>query len=784
MRVTKSLFTIAAILALVSCNNELEQVVESTARLQLSADIAPTRAGINATYFDSGDAIGVFAYSGYSGMESWNVKATTDSKSWTLQKPVYLFPQSTTVYAYYPWDSYATDNQKCGFKVDATTQTNYMVGYDEDISYSNPKALITFRHITAKVSFYITYSDTKTGIKSVTLNGEKLPSSGVYTFEKGFGSLAANNMKIYSRNISTLTAGRQKAEFLLLPYASSCSATLNVTYADGAICSTTFTLPALAENCSYAYNVNISKVSMEISDAVIAPWDTPATMDEIVMGSTSLIGSENGHDYVDLGLSVMWATCNVGATKPEDYGSYFAWGETTSKTTRYDWSNLKYCLDDRGYKFSKYIKDDGSGTIDNKTILDRSDDAASTNWGGNWRMPTKAEQAELERCTWQWTSQGGKNGYMVIGKNGNFIFLPAAGEIGSSSSQQGRYWSSSLANNSRDAHYFCFSSNGVDWVKDRCDRYSGLSVRPVLQPENYVEVTDVSLSNTSLTLKVGESAALVATVSPSNATNRNVRWKSSRDYYPSIATVDENGVVTANSVGTATVTVYTDNGGKYAICTVTVASGATSGRENGYEWVDLGLSVKWATCNVGATKPEDYGGYYAWGETDGKDYCDWSTYKYSKGSSSTLTKYCYDSSYGYNGYTDTRTVLEADDDVAHVKWGGDWRMPTDAEWSELLNSSNCTWTWYGSGNTEFGGTTGYKVTSRKAGYEGMSIFLPAAGYRRNGSLGHVGPSGYYWSSSLYESDPSYAWRVSFGSAGYSGDGSYRYYGRSVRPVCP
>lgn len=491
MRVTKSFFTLTTIFALVSCSNEWEQT-DTIAQLQLTTDIASTRADINATHFDHGDAIGVFAYKGRSSsMESWNVKATTDSKSWYFEKPVTLFRESTTVYAYYPWNGYASDKHMDGFVVDATTQTNYMVGYDEDISYSNPKALITFRHITAKVSFYITYSDTGTGIENVTLNGEKLPLSGAYTIGKGFGSLAANNMKIYSRNISTLTAGRQKAEFLLLPYASSCSATLNVTYEDGAIYSTDFTLPALAENCSYAYNVNISKVSMEISDAVIAPWDTPATMDEIVMGSTSLIGSENGHDYVDLGLpsGMLWATCNVGAAKPEDYGGYYAWGETEEKNN-YISSTYKYYYKNDFDEITKYCNNSSYAYIgypDNRTVLEAGDDVAHVKWGGNWRMPTDVEWEELScNCTWTWIIQNGVNGYMITSKKDGFsdmsIFLPAAGFRNNygltSADSRGLYWSSSLY----ESYPFCacvvdFDSGNYD--RSYVHRINGLSVRPV-----------------------------------------------------------------------------------------------------------------------------------------------------------------------------------------------------------------------------------------------------------------------------------------------------------------
>ena len=198
---------------------------------------------------------------------------------------------------------------------------------------------------------------------------------------------------------------------------------------------------------------------------------------------------------------------------------------------------------------------------------------------------------------------------------------------------------------------------------------------------------------------------------------------------------------------------------------------------NGYEYVDMGLSVLWATCNVGATMPEEYGDYYAWGETEPKTDYSWSTYKYCNGSYSTLTKYCNNSNYGNNGFTDTKTTLDPDDDVAHVKWGGDWRMPTKDEFTELLN--NCTWTW-----TTLNDVNGYRVTSKKSGYTDRSIFLPAAGNRNSTNLYDVGSYGYYWSSSLIAGYPGYAWSLYFYSDGHNTGYNYRYYGRSVRPVCP
>ena len=188
--------------------------------------------------------------------------------------------------------------------------------------------------------------------------------------------------------------------------------------------------------------------------------------------------------------------------------------------------------------------------------------------------------------------------------------------------------------------------------------------------------------------------------------------------------------------------------------------------------VDLGLSVKWATCNIGANSPEEYGDYFAWGETTPKEKYDWSTYKYCKGSSSTMTKYCGDSNYGYNGFTDNKIVLDPEDDAAHVNWGGAWRTPTDAEMTELREQ--CTWTW-----TTQNGVNGYKVV----GPNGNSIFLPAAGYQYGASFLDVGSSGRYWSSLLYTSDSSNAYYVYFHSSHVNKNRNSRYLGRSVRPVC-
>ena len=193
-------------------------------------------------------------------------------------------------------------------------------------------------------------------------------------------------------------------------------------------------------------------------------------------------------------------------------------------------------------------------------------------------------------------------------------------------------------------------------------------------------------------------------------------------------------------------------------------------KPNSHDWVDLGLpsGLKWATCNVGANAPEEYGDYFAWGEVEPKTTYDWSTYKWCNGSYDTQTKYCTDSSYGT---VDNKTVLDKEDDAAAVNWGGKWRMPTKAEQDELCQQ--CTWTW-----TSKSGVNGYQVT----GPNGKSIFLPAAGYRYGSSLYGVGGYGYYWSSSLNTGSPYGAYYLYFYSGDVYWDG-YRYYGRSVRPVC-
>ena len=214
--------------------------------------------------------------------------------------------------------------------------------------------------------------------------------------------------------------------------------------------------------------------------------------------------------------------------------------------------------------------------------------------------------------------------------------------------------------------------------------------------------------------------------------------------------------------------------------------------------VDLGLSVKWANMNVGATTETSYGTYFAWGETSGynvgsttgKTYYSWPSYTfgYYNGSSLKLKKYCSTSSYWFSDDVpvDNMTQLELGDDAARANWGGPWRMPTKTEFDELENSSNCNWEW----TDDYNGTgiAGYIVTSKKTGYTGNSIFLPAAGQRNLGTTENGGTSGSYWTSVLYPGGVSmYAYYMSIDKSYYyirsgAGGGHSRAIGLSVRAV--
>ena len=413
---------------------------------------------------------------------------------------------------------------------------------------------------------------------------------------------------------------------------------------------------------------------------------------------------EAAAEYVEMGPGIFWATKNVGADSPEEYGDYFAWGETTPKTT-FSWNNYKWGTQT---SFSRYVTKSSLGTIDNLTTLLPEDDAATVNLGGKWRTPTREEWKWLnDNCEWTRTDGGYLVTSNVQGYEGNSIFLPAGGCIYSSPQDvgsNGYYWSSTLDADSDGAytHYLNIDASNSYHQESDDWRYPGITVRAV--------------------------------------------------YDPSFI--------------------------------------------SGHKYVEMGDGLKWATCNVGASKPEDYGDYFAWGETAAKTDYSWATYKWMQSGQSAwkyITKYTFadgkTEGIWYDGETfkgdngdgvEHKELASYDyaDDVARYNWDGSWRIPTDAEWTWLRE--NCTWSWK---TTSDGyANNGMLVTSKVSGYEGNCIFLPAAGYRLGTSLNLAGSNGYYWSSSLSERYSDLARLVYFNSREVFRDYDGRYLGFSVRPV--
>ena len=477
-------------------------------------------------------------------------------------------------------------------------------------------------------------------------------------------------------------------------------------------------------------------------------------------------------EIVDLGLpsGVKWASFNLGAASPEEVGDYFAWGETEpqyssldpptwkeGKEAGYDWPSYKWC-NGTSQLFTKYTY---SGEYrDYKFVLEPEDDAAAVHLGDKWRMPSAAECKELlAKCQVEVTSLAGTPGWKITGPNGNSVFLPAATgywmEQALYSPDGGYYWSSDLLSNSHAYSIYLYPSS-AGWTFYGHFRSAGLAIRPVYGDPG-IPIESITLDKTELELEVGETASLTVTILPENATLQDVTWRSGNE---KIATVSSTGVVTAVGPGTTWIAAESFDPARQASCNVSVAYPIP-------EAIDLGLSVKWGSFNLGAVNPDGYGDYYAWGESDPKNIYSWNYYKWCKKTNNTLTKYCTDANYGDNGFMDGKTLLDPEDDAAKVKLGGKWRTPTIEEMNELIQS--CTWEWV---------TGGFLVTGRN----GNSIFLPTNGYKIGSTFYSEGESGVYWSSSLYSGPPYQAYYL-FCSQNYLGkEYVHRAYGFAIRPV--
>lgn len=461
------------------------------------------------------------------------------------------------------------------------------------------------------------------------------------------------------------------------------------------------------------------------------------------------IPNNNNHEYVDMGLpsGLLWATCNVGATKPEEHGGDFAWGEVEAKNEEtadtYKWQGDTYD------KVTKYYD------VDNKSVLELADDAANANWGGNWRMPSREEWMELSNtdyCTWDWTTVNDVKGYLVTSKkNGNSIFLPVTGS-GYNRDREGYeienaiYWTNRNECSTWVAEIFAFSSTfiGITNNEHFLPREYALTVRPVLPRSLKQTITFDNNNGNGMMHDLKVDYADFVQIPECTFTNDGftfIGWNTKAD-----------GTGVFYKVGT--IFSISKDINLYAMW----YNEKTSGTKNTKEYIDLGLpsGTLWATCNVGANSPEEYGDYYSWGETQTKSTFTASNYSYK---SNPLT-------------------LPLSNDVANIKWGTDWRYPTEEEHQELRNSNYCTWIW-----AEMNGITGYCIKSK---INGNNIFLPAGGRKLDSETRYLGELCSYWTSNLDEEYSEQVYIISYDSpyAGTVWDFEYRDDGRLIRPVLP
>ncbi len=473
-------------------------------------------------------------------------------------------------------------------------------------------------------------------------------------------------------------------------------------------------------------------------------------------------GVENGHYWVDMGLpsGIKWATCNVGADNSAQTGSLFAWGEVSAKDSE---SNPPYSFKNfTTGKYLKYVTESRFGDIDNLFVLEPQDDAAHVQWGGDWRMPSQADVQELiDNTTYEPIQQYGKWGARLTSKNnGHSIFILT------DSNKNGDYFTSSLVKASSNC------ATGII-LREGGIRFSNFSreiicpIRAVVGTSSYVPVESLESDESDITIVAGQTRTLSVRVLPENATYKTVIWTSDDE---SVAVVDEDGNMTAVGKGytyiraiaggkkysfyvkvipvlenlsidpvdmtlligeTASVTVTVSPGdlfdyyyyqsgysvaeykvlrltnvsddyhGKITFNITAIASGEAKlvyhivvdgepvavtchvtvpyvdddydGETDGHKWVDLGLpsGIKWATSNIGTDYSTQVGPLLKWGE--------------------------------------------GENDPVKVNWGGDWRMPTEADAQELRDNTTYEW-------ISYYGVPGAKFTSK---INGKSIFLAA-----------------------------------------------------------
>ena len=431
-----------------------------------------TRADLDgiAVVWNADDYLTIFTKTSHN--RQYKVKdLSANGRSATFEYVGYTGSDKTAItnnYAVYPYDATATIS---GDVITTALASEQIYNAERDLTY----ALMSAKSSTNNFSFVNSGALLRFNISTILpdtfdLNYMKVSSqshniAGEVTIDTNDHLAVVTNNgtnEITLANIEATIDSDVKSFYIAMPAMSFEKSDLSVTFsfADG---DKTFALPAFDLEQG-----KIKSIDYTIKDADEFTGNTP--------GEDTPDTPEVGKEWVDLGLSVKWATCNVGANAPEEYGDYFAWGEISPKE-EYTWATYKYwtVIEDGWREQTEYLGD----------ISGTQYDAASVNWGGGWRMPTEAEQDELRNnCTWEWTTLNGVNGQRVTGPNGNSIFLPAAGYRYSTSSlyvgSGGHYWiSTPREDDDFYAHFLYFDSGDYDW--GWIHRSSGLSVRPVLE---------------------------------------------------------------------------------------------------------------------------------------------------------------------------------------------------------------------------------------------------------------------------------------------------------------
>lgn len=505
----------------------------------------------------------------------------------------------------------------------------------------------------------------------------------------------------------------------------------------------------------------------------------------------------NGYEFVDMGLSVLWATCNIGATKPEDDGWYFRWGDTKAYNSDRTpvgggpaeeficnsnvpyWVSGQYELGDENHvnttfendtKWSKYTNEDkhsSTGVADNKTVLEPMDDAACYHISEDCRLPTKEEWEELIKAC----NIVSKYDYNGTGINVQLFTLktdisktlvfPKAGLLKAVKTASGT---------TKSDHYFkgtqgCYLSSSLH---SEYAYFSGPKI----------EASDAYFGKTGVTMSMGtrECAISIRAVTPMKTTylpSTRIKYYATNEDLENYATKEELSGYEKKGDYVTKKEIYEDVKNDVVI--------------DDWEFVDMGLSVLWATRNVGAKNIFDNGWYFSWGDTTPYNYdrtpveggeaikFAWTTYPHCNGTNKTLTKYCTDASYGD---VDNRTILEPEDDAANAYAFSDCRMPTTEEFQELIDACDSWW---------FKQDEGCGWAFRLKTDPSKIIIFPAAGNLSSNS-NNINTAGCYWASNINPSSPDKAGYLYFYYDGVNSSKKInydsRYFGTTIRPVMP